>query len=322
MPFCTQCGQSLAKGAKFCFNCGAPVEEDISRKQVFEGELRKCPHCGEPLKSFEAVCPVCGYELRGVAASKTTQQLAEEIAQIERTRPKQKRREKKKFFSNDVDEPDEIDKSIANLIQTFPIPNSKEDVIEFIVLAMSNADTEVLDSLEKNGANWAARNIISEAWINKLEQAYQKAKILFGESPEFSELQAMYEKKQIEIKKGRKKSLRFHRNFLIGLGICWVSFFALVNFASLMADIRDENYMKEEVQRLEGIYNEVQTEISNENYEVALMKVNNLYYIYRSDDEEYHSKDEDKTAQEWNTKREILLREIERAMNESEEGSQ
>ena len=89
-----------------------------------------------------------------------------------------------------------------------------------------------------------------------------------------------------------------------------------------MEDIRDENYMKEEVQRLEGIYNEVQTEISNENYEVALMKVNNLYYIYRSDDKEYHSKDEDKTAQEWDTKREILLREIERAMNESEEGSQ
>lgn len=322
MPFCTQCGQSLAKGAKFCSNCGAPVEEDASRKQVFEGELRKCPHCGEPLKSFEVVCPVCGYELRGVKASKTTQQLAEEIAQIERTRPKQKRREKKKFFSNDVDEPDEIDKSIANLIQTFPIPNSKEDVIEFIVLAMSNADTEVLDSLEKNGANWAARNIISEAWINKLEQAYQKAKILFGESPEFSELQAMYEKKQIEIRKGRKKSSRSNRNALIGFCIFIVSCFALINFAGIMEDIRDENYMKEEVQRLEGIYNEVQTEISNENYEVALMKVNNLYYIYRSDDKEYHSKDEDKTAQEWDTKREILLREIERALNESEEGSQ
>ena len=320
MPFCIKCGQPLAEGAKFCSNCGTPVEDDTPRQQVFEGELRKCPHCGAPLKSFEAVCSVCGYELRGVKASKTTQQLAEEIAQLERTRPKQKekpKKEKKKFSSNNEDEPDEIDKSIANLIQTFPIPNSKEDVIEFIVLAMSNADTEVLDSLAKNGANWAARNIISEAWISKLEQAYQKAKILFGESPEFTQLQAMYERKQTEIKKGRKKASRENRNYFIGFCIFFISVFVLAHFAGLMAD---KNYVEEEAQRLEGIYSEVQVEISNGNYEVAFMKVNNLYYIYRSDDEEYHSKEEDKKAQEWDTKREILLREIERAMNEVEEG--
>lgn len=318
MLFCANCGQPLTDGAKFCSNCGTPVEDDTPRQQVFEGELRKCPHCGAPLKSFEAVCSVCGYELRGVKASKTTQQLAEEIAQLERTRPKQKekpKKEKKKFSSNNEDEPDEIDKSIANLIQTFPIPNSKEDVIEFIVLAMSNADTEVLDSLAKNGANWAARNIISEAWISKLEQAYQKAKILFGENPEFTGLQAMYEKKQKEIKKGRQKTSRSSRNTIVGFV---VSIFCVIIFGGFVADVRDKNYIEKEVQRLESIYREVQIEISNENYEAALMKANNLYYIYN----EYRSsiKEEDKKAQEWDTKREILLREIEQAMNEVEEG--
>lgn len=37
---------------------------------------------------------------------------------------------------------------------------------------------------------------ISDAWKSKFEQAYQKAKVSFGKTPEFEEIRAMYAEKQ------------------------------------------------------------------------------------------------------------------------------
>ena len=65
MPFCSNCGQRLAEGVKFCPECGAAVGGVSSqRKQIFEGEVRKCPICGGPLKAIDITCHVCGYDLR------------------------------------------------------------------------------------------------------------------------------------------------------------------------------------------------------------------------------------------------------------------
>ena len=66
MAFCSNCGKQLVDGAKFCSGCGATVvqttvEENAKRKVVYEGELHKCPSCGEVLGAFVSVCPVCGY---------------------------------------------------------------------------------------------------------------------------------------------------------------------------------------------------------------------------------------------------------------------
>ena len=73
MAYCINCGQELADGAKFCFECGAKVNEPTtsrveSRKTVYEGEIHRCPNCGEILDAYESVCNTCGYELRGTKA--------------------------------------------------------------------------------------------------------------------------------------------------------------------------------------------------------------------------------------------------------------
>lgn len=55
MSFCNNCGKELVPGAKFCFECGTPViynqyndnSPNTKRKVVFEGEIHKCPNCGE-----------------------------------------------------------------------------------------------------------------------------------------------------------------------------------------------------------------------------------------------------------------------------------
>ena len=55
MAFCINCGQELAEGAKFCANCGKAVNGEnptTQRKTVYEGQIHKCPNCGEVINSF------------------------------------------------------------------------------------------------------------------------------------------------------------------------------------------------------------------------------------------------------------------------------
>ena len=57
MPFCVNCGQEIKEGTKFCTNCGSAVvphikPENSERKTFYDGEIRKCPSCGEVINSF------------------------------------------------------------------------------------------------------------------------------------------------------------------------------------------------------------------------------------------------------------------------------
>ena len=55
MAFCINCGQELTEGAKFCANCGKVVNGENptpQRKTVYEGQIHKCPNCGEVLGAF------------------------------------------------------------------------------------------------------------------------------------------------------------------------------------------------------------------------------------------------------------------------------
>lgn len=72
-----------------------------------------------------------------------------------------------KEFSNNLLNTDEFGQKLE-MIKTFPIPNSKEDIIEFMILASSNIGyTE-----QKNKMDEA----YEDAWVTKFMQGYQKAK--------------------------------------------------------------------------------------------------------------------------------------------------
>lgn len=167
MAFCINCGQELAEGAKFCANCGKAANSTSTnqRKTVYDGELHKCPNCGERLDSFVTTCPACGYELRGARVTSVVNDLALKLERTESVEQK------------------------VDLIRNFYIPNTKEDIYEFFILATSNMNSD----------SYAA-----EAWYAKLEQAYQKAKLSFGNAPEFQYLSQLYNKAK---KEQRTKSI-------------------------------------------------------------------------------------------------------------------
>ena len=161
MAFCANCRCSVNEHANFCPRCGATTRKDHSantdgfseRKVTYDGEIKKCPNCGEILKSFTPNCPSCGYELRN---SRTTNYILEFSKKLEAAA---------------------TSKQKDDLIRHFVMPNTKEDIYEFMILAASN--------LETGGDN-------TDAWLVKLEHAYQKAKYIFGDSLEIKPISNIY----------------------------------------------------------------------------------------------------------------------------------
>lgn len=169
MAFCSNCGKELNVGSKFCDECGTAVlNTEPKRKTVFEGDIHKCPHCGETIKSFCIVCPACGYEFRGMRDNSAIKELQEKLSCTT------------------------SDQEKILIIQTFNVPNTKENIIEFMLLAASNFDADMhashLDELD-----------ISDAWLAKVEQCYQKAKRSFN-NQDLRELTQVYDNIQNQCK--------------------------------------------------------------------------------------------------------------------------
>lgn len=78
--YCRKCGKQIPDNSRFCSFCGEDLSSDINteheergkkRKVVFDGEIHKCPNCGEILDAFVIKCPTCGFEIRGKKAEQT-----------------------------------------------------------------------------------------------------------------------------------------------------------------------------------------------------------------------------------------------------------
>lgn len=187
MSICIKCGREIFDEAKFCNECGAKVgtESQSSFREentVYEGKIHKCRNCGEILGAFESVCPTCGYELRDTYSSDSVREFAEKMEQLQ---------EHGKASSKN---------KIISLIRTFPIPNTKEDLFEFIILAGANIrEDRYDDDLPKY------KQEISDAWKAKFEQAYQKAKLSCSGDESFLEIEKLYQEKTDEQRKARIK---------------------------------------------------------------------------------------------------------------------
>lgn len=229
--FCQYCGTKLDPGARFCKSCGKPLEQGAAngggyaapqsqetfshkqhteRKTVYEGQLHKCPNCGELLDSFRSHCPSCGYEIRDARSSSSVRELAQKLERIEAERMapiEEKKSLMKMVFGKDFKEENEVEEAQerfdeqkrqqkANLIINFSIPNTREDILEFMILASSNINV-------KKGLD----DEVTKAWMSKLDQVYNKAKLLLGNQPSFAQIKYIYDKKKAEIKNRKFKGL-------------------------------------------------------------------------------------------------------------------
>ncbi len=220
MAFCEYCGQPLPEGSKFCCNCGRPVNSNshasankTERGQTYAGKIMKCPNCGEVLNAFVTICPSCGYEIRNAEATAAVTDFGLRLAEAK------------------------SDQEKINIIRNFPIPNTKEDILEFVFLASTNINE-----------NQNLDDEVSDAWYAKLQQSYQKAELTFKDQPEFVRVESSY--RQIRKARGR---LRFFKEIRKLLGYRLVRIIIIIlllllivrigNFSSSYRSTQDETFV-------------------------------------------------------------------------------
>ena len=267
MAFCMNCGKQLPEGAKFCLECGTKLgdvmaEQTPKRETTYEGEIHKCPNCGEVLDSFVTVCPACSYELRGSSAASAIKEFSAKLNSA--TTEYQK----------------------ANIIRSFPIPNTKEDIFEFMILVSSN-----IDEHPNKG--------VFEAWIAKFEQCYEKAKLSFKQDNDFVKIQAIYERTSKEIKAIRRKG-PLKKILLIVVPIILIIGLNIAFWSWVFAP--DPKGEAKEVERLEAIVVEVENALRNEEFDLAMMHAKSIdYSAFKANDE---------LERQWDIKRDYLIKQI------------
>lgn len=192
MAYCPNCGTKLVDGDVFCGNCGkrietaaAPCEPVFSQAPAEESEppakekkpksaITRCPACGEIVDKDAVICPSCGYGIRDVADGSIAL-LSQKLDLIESKRPQKRKKDEKDTISA-------TDERKISLIRSWPIPNNKDDLIEFAAMASGNC----IASPKLGNDRIAAEDALADAWRSKFDQAYAKAEHLFGDSDEFA----------------------------------------------------------------------------------------------------------------------------------------
>ena len=99
------------------------AKEQAEAKKAQFGRI--CPNCGRQIPSMTLKCE-CGYEVTNNSTASSVQVLSDKIL---------------KLNESEMPEIQRI-QSIRTLISTFPVPNTKEDIIEFLSLAASKAQQD------------------------------------------------------------------------------------------------------------------------------------------------------------------------------------
>lgn len=273
MAFCTKCGNRLEPDTRFCSRCGTPTQADVqpssdSRREAWEGSVHKCPHCGAPVGSFDAYCPSCGNELRDKEAADSVAELSRRLDQIESERNESGK--KKGFFAKAAEQNvvSDIDQRKISLIRTYPIPNTVEDILEFVILASSNADPEAFSSLTPD----VSRKAVSEAWVSKCEQAIRKAEVSFSGSLLVGRMNEML--KSAREKVGRAKRRRVFAQIALYAGP-WALILILIGIGFLNGTFGPEAVNREQ-ERLDGIVENIEQDLDDGEYLRALLKADSL----------------------------------------------
>ncbi len=153
------------------------------------GDIKKCPSCGSIAESFSLKCDECGYEFRNVEANQSVKKLTEELARIDSEFHSKTSIKSKSIFNDAVDEyitkedrKEEEEKRKKELytrqseaIKNFPIPNTKDDILELLYFVTPKANEIVgIFSLESIKVN---------AWKNKLIEIKSRAKSASNNDP-------------------------------------------------------------------------------------------------------------------------------------------
>ena len=154
--------------------------ESTERKQVFVGNIRKCPNCGAQITTDTAKCPSCGFVIEKEKVSSAMDEFAKKFVSL-LTEP-----EKREF------------------VESYPVPNNKEDLRGFLNYAANQRDKDY--PTPANKVFWV------DAWNNKCRLIVNQAVDVFGSDAEFMQYLRTY-KAEVEKSSSENKKLKGRLRF-------------------------------------------------------------------------------------------------------------
>jgi hypothetical protein len=178
-------------------------KENISNKA---GDIKKCPSCGAPVESFKTKCTECNHEFRNTAIANAVKDFFQKYNNIEIEERKRTEDVKEHWANagmNSIITNNAIIKRQISLISSFPVPNTKEDMLEFLSISIPEATKnmslgfigKLLGSAHKDFIYVQLKN----TWHSKSEQIIMKARISMKEDSKTLE-EIEYYAKQLDIK--------------------------------------------------------------------------------------------------------------------------
>ena len=278
--------------------------EDISfrtrQDDSSEKRTKYCSSCGHPMSSIDLFCPFCGTSAEDSSSSSAAQTLAHDLSVIDN----QKEGIIRNFIRTHQDRISDKAIQKSQLIKSFPVPNAKKDLLEFIHMAASNINTKVLLGINENPTldsdALKTEKLLSETWLQKMENIYQKAKVLLIDDKDFEKIEGIYIAKKHEIEDLKNKIKQKKKKGAICMLI--MALIVVLGFAFLITyEVKKEHETRNV---LEALVIEIRQDIANGNYDDALLKTNKV-----------RLKDGGSAEEEarWDREREQLIREIEEA---------
>ena len=161
-------------------------KENTSNKA---GDIKKCPSCGSPVQAFATKCSDCGHEFSNIESANSIKEL---INQLEQAEEKARNAKSEGGFIGGmmamIDGETALEKKIydakANVISTFPIPNTKEDILEFLSLSFSQVNSIKISTMIKfagTSGTYGYKITYKNAWLSVANKVIMKARFSMKE---------------------------------------------------------------------------------------------------------------------------------------------
>lgn len=169
---------------------GTPLTTNSSNENLIPEEAAlKCPSCKSPVDGFVTNCSYCGSDLSQKASNQSIQTLLNLLSEAEDGRANDSNNPFSavgKFYSDafsSISGPSKVDRKKMEIIASFPIPTTQEDIFEFLTLAIPRAKT-LGNFFTKNSMDNKVHNLFAPVWKNKCEQIVLKARVSMQNNPE------------------------------------------------------------------------------------------------------------------------------------------
>jgi hypothetical protein len=157
------------------------------------GDVKKCPSCGAMIQSFSTKCSDCGHDFRNIDNANSIKEFFRDYQKIEDSVQVKENLSMGSLvddiFGSSRHDDSEDRRKLAvftkkkEFIMHFPIPNSKEDLLEFLTMAVplaTPAKKSKFSGLKKFSANFGEKNYdykVAEVWMQKCEQILMKSRL-------------------------------------------------------------------------------------------------------------------------------------------------